>query len=155
MQGGVDGRGGGARSGGGGGRYDNLVEELGGRPTPAVGFGSGLERLLMALESQKVELPNLRCPLVWIVTQGDLAKTAAWPIVAELRSKGIAVDMDLSGRGMKGQFKLADRAAASWCVVIGDAEVQNQTVALKNMKTTEQISVSRSELAAKLSTTSG
>ncbi len=136
---------------GGGGRYDNLVEELGGRPTPAVGFGSGLERLLIALESQKVELPNLRRPLVWIATQGDAARAQVWPIAAELRSKGIAVDMDLGGRGMKGQFKLADRAEAAWCVIIGDAEVQNQTVALKNMKTKEQIDVARSELVAKLS----
>jgi histidyl-tRNA synthetase len=140
---------------GGGGRYDNLVEELGGRPIPAVGFGSGLERLLMALESQQVELPNLRQPLVWIVTQGDSAKATAWPLAAELRSRGIAVDMDLSGRGMKGQFKLADRAQANWCAIIGDAEVQNQTVAMKNMKTGEQITVPRGELAGKLSAASG
>jgi histidyl-tRNA synthetase len=137
---------------GGGGRYDNLVEELGGRATPAVGFGSGLERLLIALESQKVELPNLHHSLVWIATQGVVAKAEAWPIAAELRSKGIAVDMDLSGRGMKGQLKLADRAEAAWCIIIGDAEVQNQTVALKNMKTKEQINVARPELVAKLST---
>jgi len=136
---------------GGGGRYDNLVEELGGRPTPAVGFGSGLERLLIALESQKVKLRDLRRPLVWIATQGEAAKAEAWPIAAELRSKGIVVDMDLGGRGMKGQFKLADRAEAAWCVIIGDAEVQNQTVALKNMKSGEQISVARSELVQKLS----
>jgi histidyl-tRNA synthetase len=135
---------------GGGGRYDNLVEELGGRATPAVGFGSGLERLLIALESQKIELPNLHRPLVWIVTQGDAAKAHAWPVAAELRSKDIAVDMDLAGRGMKGQFKLADRAEAAWCVIIGDAEVQNQTVAVKNMKTGEQIAVKQSELCAKL-----
>jgi histidyl-tRNA synthetase len=139
---------------GGGGRYDNLVEELGGRATPAVGFGSGLERLLMALESQKVELPNRRQPLVWIVMQGDSAKAVAWPLAAELRSRGVAVDMDLSGRGMKGQFKLADRAQANWCAIIGDAEVENQTVALKNMKTGEQITVPRGELAGKLSAAS-
>jgi histidyl-tRNA synthetase len=135
---------------GGGGRYDNLVEQLGGRSTPGVGFGSGLERLLIALESQETSIADVRRPLVWIVTQGDSAKAVTWQLLAELRAAGIAADMDLSGRGVKGQFKLADREGARWTVVVGDAEVQNATVVLKDMKTTEQTTLPRGELIAKL-----
>jgi histidyl-tRNA synthetase len=135
---------------GGGGRYDNLVEHLGGRPTPGVGFGSGLERLLIALESQGVSLPDARKPLVWIVVQSEPAKPIAWQLLADLRSANIAVDMDVSGRSVKSQFKLAEREAASWSVTIGDAEMASGTVALKNMNTREQNSVSRDELISRL-----
>ncbi len=135
---------------GGGGRYDNLVEQLGGRPTPGVGFGSGLERLLIALESQGVQLPDHRKPLVWIVTQSDAAKSTAWNLLATLRAAGVKADTDVSGRSLKSQFKLADREKARWCVVIGDAELENKTVALKDMKTSQQESVAMSELPGKL-----
>jgi histidyl-tRNA synthetase len=135
---------------GGGGRYDNLVEQLGGRPTPGVGFGSGLERMLIALNRQGVTLPDARRPLVWIVTQGDSAKPVTWSLLADLRAAGVAADMDLSGRGVRGQFKLADREGARWTVVVGDAEVQNATVVLKDMKTTEQTTLPRGELVSTL-----
>src|SRR5665213_1943720 len=126
---------------GGGGRYDNLVEVLGGRPTPAVGFGSGLERLLIALESQNVQLtPNLK-PLVWIITQGESAKAGTWQLLSQLRAAGIAADMELSGRGVKGQFKLADREKAAFSIIIGDTEVQNQTAVLKDMANGTQTTV--------------
>ncbi len=133
---------------GGGGRYDNLVEELGGRATPAVGFGSGLERLLLALESQQVSLPNPNQPLVWIVTQGESAKSETWKLLAELRAAGIVADMDLAGRSVKSQFKLADREQAKWCVTIGDSEVQNSTAVLKDMSTGEQTTLPRNDVAA-------
>jgi histidyl-tRNA synthetase len=135
---------------GGGGRYDNLVEVLGGRATPAVGFGSGLERLLIALEAQAVELCDARQALVWIVSQGESSKPVTWQLLAHLRHAGVAADMDLSGRGVKGQFKLADREGAKWCVIIGDSEVQNQTLVLKDMKTSEQTTLPRAELIEKL-----
>ena len=96
---------------GGGGRYDNLIELLGGRPTPGVGFGCGLERLLIALEAQGVTLPDHRKPLVWIVTQTEAAKATAWTLLATLRAAGVKADMDVSGRSVKSQFKLADREA--------------------------------------------
>jgi len=131
---------------GGGGRYDNLVEQLGGRPTPGVGFGSGLERLLIALESQGVQLPDNRRPLVWIVVQSESAKPIAWKLLADLRAADIAADMELSGRSVKAQFKLAERETAKWSITIGDTEVSNNTVELKNMNTREQRTVARSEL---------
>jgi histidyl-tRNA synthetase len=135
---------------GGGGRYDNLVEELGGRPTPAVGFGSGLERLLIALEAQGVSLPTTSKPLVWIITQGESAKPITWQLLADLRAAGVATDMDLSGRSVKSQFKLADREQAAFCVIVGDAEAANQTVVLKDMKNSTQSTLPRSELISKL-----
>jgi histidyl-tRNA synthetase len=135
---------------GGGGRYDNLVEQLGGRPTPGVGFGSGLERLLIAMESQGVEFVDHRKPLVWIVTQSDAAKSTAWNLLATLRAAGVKADMDLSGRSVKSQFKLADRESARWCIILGEAELANQTAALKDMKTSTQESVPMSELPMKL-----
>ncbi|MDB5355061.1 MAG: histidyl-tRNA synthetase [Phycisphaerales bacterium] len=135
---------------GGGGRYDNLVEQLGGRPTPGVGFGSGLERLLLALEAQGVALPKQDPPLVWLVSHGDAARAANWNLLLELRAAGIATDMDPSGRSVKAQFKVADREHAAWCVIVGESELQANTVVLKNLKTTEQTTVPRAEIIEKL-----
>lgn len=135
---------------GGGGRYDNLVEMLGGRPTPGVGFGSGLERLLMALEAQGVELPNTRKPLVWLVSLGDAAKDANWQLLRELRSNGIAADLDPTGRSAKSQFKLADREKAAWVITVGDNELAGGIVELKEMKTGTQSKVPRAEIVKRL-----
>lgn len=135
---------------GGGGRYDNLVEGLGGRPTPGVGFGSGLERLLIALDAQGVALPTMNKPLVWLMHHGDAARDANWKLLLELRTAGIAADMDLSGRAMKAQFKLAEREGAAFSLVTGDEELKTNTVVLKNFATREQISIPRSEAISRL-----
>lgn len=135
---------------GGGGRYDNLVESLGGRPTPGVGFGSGLERLLIALESQGVSLPNPRRPLVWLVYHGDAARTAQWQLLQQLRAADIPADMDHSGRSVKAQFKVLDREGAQYAVTVGDSELANDTVVLKDLRTAEQSSMSRSDLITRL-----
>lgn len=135
---------------GGGGRYDNLIEQLGGRPTPGVGFGSGLERLLIALEMQGVTLPHAAKPLVWLISMGDAAKAFNLLLLTELRSAGICADMDLAGRGMKGQMKLADREKAKWCVIVGDDELAKGEVQLKDLTTGQQSNVPRAELIAKL-----
>jgi histidyl-tRNA synthetase len=135
---------------GGGGRYDNLVENLGGRATTGVGFGSGLERLLIALEAQGVALPDDRRPLVWLTYHGEAARAAQWRLLAELRAAGIAADMDHSGRGMKGQFKLADREKARWAVTVGDSELAAGTVLMKDLISGEQTTVGRGELIGRL-----
>ena len=134
---------------GGGGRYDNLVEQLGGRATPGVGFGSGLERLLLALESQGVALPDGRRPLVWVARQGEAAKPVAWQLLLALRAAGVAADSDVS-RGMKGQMKLADRERARWCVIVGDAEVADGSAVLKDMQTGEETRLPRGEVAGRI-----
>lgn len=135
---------------GGGGRYDNLVETLGGRPTPGVGFGSGIERLLIALEAQGVQLPNGRTPLIWLVSQSEAARAANWKLLFELRDAGFAADMDLGPRSMKSQFKVADREKARIVLILGDAELQNNTVAVKNLATGEQSSIPRADLVDRL-----
>jgi histidyl-tRNA synthetase len=135
---------------GGGGRYDNLVETLGGRSVPGVGFGIGLERLLIALEAQEVTLPDPRKPLVWIAAQSDAARESNMKLIAELRSAGIPSDTDATGRSLKSQFKLADREKAAWCVIVGDQELANHTVMLKNLATGEQTAVARDQVAQRL-----
>jgi len=127
---------------GGGGRYDNLVEQLGGKPNPGVGFGSGLERLLLALESQAVELPVSESRTVFLISQTPAARERNLKLAQQLRSAGIAVDLDLAGRGMKGQLKLADRRKASVCVITGEQELADNTVAVKDMLTGSQVTVS-------------
>ena len=135
---------------GGGGRYDNLVENLGGRPTPGVGFGSGLERLLLALEGQGVELPRPSDPLVWLVAHGDAARQRNWQLLRELRAAGIAADMDYSPRSVKAQFKVADRESATHCLILGDTELQAGTIVLKDLKTGTQSTVAQSDVVARL-----
>ncbi|MGC4030298.1 MAG: histidine--tRNA ligase [Tepidisphaeraceae bacterium] len=136
---------------GGGGRYDNLVEQLGGKPTPGVGFGSGLERLLLALEGQGVELPVAKRPLVWLAHHGDTAREYNLGLANRLRAAGIATDLDLTGRAMKAQLKLADREAARWCVVVGDDELAKGVVQLKDLAAHSQQTVEQEKLVAVLS----
>ena len=131
---------------GGGGRYDNLVETLGGKATPGVGFGIGLERLLLALEAQKAELPETYRRPVWVVAQSESAKDEALTLLRELRHAGIAADMDYTGRGTKAQFKLADRAGATHTLILGDREMEKGVVAVKDLTSGEQREVGRGEV---------
>ena len=135
---------------GGGGRYDNLVEHLGGRPTPGVGFGSGIERLLIALDAQGATLPPNEPKLVWLVSHGDAAKEANWKLMSELRAAGISADMDPTCRSAKSQFKIADREGAAWVITVGDSELASNNVILKNLKTREEVQVPRSEIVSRL-----
>jgi histidyl-tRNA synthetase len=135
---------------GGGGRYDNLVELLGGRATPGVGFGSGLERLLLALEGQGVAIPNPRRPLVWLVSLGAAAREANWNLLGELRAAGIRADMDFGDRSAKSQFKVADREMATHAITIGENELAQGNVGVKTLATGEQVTLARSEVVARL-----
>jgi histidyl-tRNA synthetase len=135
---------------GGGGRYDNLVEVLGGKPTPGVGFGSGLERLLIALEAQGVQVNQNQKPLFFLIGQNDQAKQANFQLLQQLRAAGIVADMDFTGRAMKSQFKLADRQKAAYCLIVGETELANSTVTLKNLSTGEQKLLPRQSLPVAL-----
>ena len=135
---------------GGGGRYDNLVEQLGGRPTPGVGFGSGIERLLLALEGQGVALPRSQTKLVWLVSHGEAARDANWKLMLDLRRAGFACDMDPSGRSVRSQFKVADREGAAVCLITGETELAENTVVMKILATGEQMPIRRDDLAEKL-----
>jgi histidyl-tRNA synthetase len=135
---------------GGGGRYDNLVEQLGGRATPGVGFGSGLERLLIALEAQEAKLDNPALPLVFLVAHGDSAREAQWNLMLQLRAAGVRADMDLAGRSVKAQFKIADREKAAYCVVVGETELSAGTVTVKDLSTGAQTTLARDQVVGHL-----
>lgn len=117
----------------GGGRYNNLVEEVGGKPTPAVGFGLGLERLLLVLENLgKLDAPEERSDL-YILPIGDRARDRAVALAAQLRDKGLSAETDIMDRGVKAQMKYADKSGARYTVVLGDDEIDTGVVRIKNM----------------------
>lgn len=127
---------------GGGGRYDGLVEEFGGKPTPGLGFGLGLDRILMALEAQQVEFPQLSKCEMYIATMGEEAQKKAFLLLDELHRCGIPADTDLCGRGLKAQMKYADKIGAKFTMVLGDNELQLGKAEMKNMKTGEKRKIS-------------
>ena len=130
----------------GGGRYDNLVEELGGPSIPAAGFGMGLERLLMLLDSEGVQLP---CPdtLDVFVTYMGQAKLAAFRLVEELRAAGIKGDMDHCGRSLKAQFKFANKTGAPLTATLGEEELAQGVVKLRDMNTRQERIAPMAEVA--------
>ena len=134
----------------GGGRYDHLVEEIGGPATPGVGFGLGKERLLLTMEACGVEIPEPAGADVFIAVMGDEAKAAGLKLMRELRQNGLAVQMDIMGRNIKNQFKYANRIHASKTVVIGQDELENDSFTIKNMETSEQVTVPMESLAEEL-----
>jgi histidyl-tRNA synthetase len=135
---------------GGGGRYDALVEQLGGRPTPGVGFGSGLERLLLALEGQGVSLPEPEGKLIWLVYHGPAAKSACWKLLRELRDARFAADLDPSDRSVRAQFRVADREKARFCLTMGENELAEAVVELKDLTTGTQTKTPLAEIIPKL-----
>ena len=124
----------------GGGRYNNLVEEVGGKPTPAVGFGLGLERLLLVLENTNGLKAEEERVDYYLAPLGDSAKTLCRKLAYTLRCKGISVETDLMDRSVKAQMKYADKIGAKYVVVIGDDEIAKGVVSVKNMAdgTTEE-----------------
>ena len=122
----------------GGGRYDHLVEELGGPPIPGVGFGLGIERLLLLMEANNAYFPEENRVDAFIAVMGDAAKAFGLKLARELRAKGITAEMDTLARNIKGQFKYADRLNARYTLVIGDNELEKVVVSLKDMVKSEQ-----------------
>jgi histidyl-tRNA synthetase len=132
----------------GGGRYDGLVQELGGPETPAVGWAIGLERLVILLQ-QLNSLPGSSLDF-YMVSRGNLAESQALILTQKLRQNGFSVELDLSGSAFGKQFKRADRSGAVACLVLGDAEAQQQTLKLKWLKTGEEITINQSDLFDKI-----
>lgn len=125
----------------GGGRYDGLIEQLGGNPTPALGFGMGLERLLMTLEAQGVSLDeSKRCDL-YFAPMGQAAEQLALKLTASLREEGVSAQTDVMGRSLRAQMKYADKIGARFTMVLGDNELSQKEAVLKNMKTGEKITL--------------
>ncbi len=130
----------------GGGRYNGLVQDLGGPETPGIGFALSIERLLMALEAEGVELPIDRQLDCYVVSLGEEANLKAAAIVNELRQTGIQVDKDYQGKKFKGQFKAADRLQAKYVLVLGDDELAKNQIAVKNMETGDQQTVALDQI---------
>jgi histidyl-tRNA synthetase len=126
---------------GGGGRYDDLVEELGGKPTPAIGFAAGMERVVLNLKRQKIPVPNLPAPSVFIAHLGNEAKAEAVKLVSALRRDGIAAIMATGDRSLKGQLRQANSLGSSYVAIVGGDEMQSGAVTLRNMMTGEQKTV--------------
>ena len=119
---------------GGGGRYDGLVEECGGPPTPGIGFGIGTERCLIVLEELGIDLKvEDDRPVAFIVALGESAKPVAVRLLSDLRGRGIAADMDYAGKSMKAQMRLAGRLGARYALILGDDEIAESVVTLKDM----------------------
>ena len=134
----------------GGGRYDGLIEEIGGNPTPAVGFATGLERVLLALEKQNL-LPEMDTQTdAFVVALGEEAQGAAFKLLTKLRQAGLKAGMDYAGRSMKAQMKQANKANARFALIIGEDEVKEACVQLKDMEKSEQEKVSFDNIVDKL-----
>lgn len=132
---------------GGGGRYDNLVEEIGGQSTPAIGFGLGLDRLALTLEALGVELPINSGITTFVAGLGEAGHKAAVKMVFGLRGSGVAADMDYTGRSLKAQMKIAGKLRARFVVILGEDEIAQGVAALRDMSTSEQQMVPLVELA--------
>ncbi|MBQ7597134.1 MAG: histidine--tRNA ligase [Clostridia bacterium] len=125
----------------GGGRYDGLVEEIGGPHTPALGFGLGLERLMLLMESQSLPFPEADKCSLYIASMGENATQRAAQIAAALRQEGVHAEFDVVGRSVKAQMKFANKIGAAFTLVLGDSELESGKAVLKNMDTGEQTDV--------------
>ncbi len=137
---------------GGGGRYDDLIEELGGKPTPAIGFAMGMERIVLNLKKQGIAIPVLPRPRVFIAYVGDEARDEVVKLAARLRRAGIGAIGVVGGKSLKAQLRQANNFAASYTVIVGEQEVRTNTVVLRDMATSEQITIPTGELQGRLST---
>ena len=124
----------------GGGRYDNLVSQIGGPDLPAVGFGMGIERVLMLMDSEGIPIPEPERYDLFVTYMGN-NRMKAFSLVQKLRRDGFKADMDHCGRSLKAQFKFANKTGTKWTGVIGDDEAASDSVKLKNMSTGEETTV--------------
>lgn len=125
----------------GGGRYDKLIEEIGGPEMPAVGFALGLERLIMTLEKEGIEIPKEDVIELYIGARGEGAKTEAFVLANKLRSIGVKTEVNHMGRSIKAEMKYANKIGSVFTTIIGDDELQNNTLKLKRMSDGEQFEV--------------
>lgn len=130
----------------GGGRYDGLVEELGGDPTPAVGFGLGIERLLLRLDETGFVIPEEKPVDLYIVPLGDNANVYAMKLAYTLRQNGLSVETDHVGRGLRAQMKYANKIKARYTLVLGDNEIEAGKANLKHMESGEQTETALKDL---------
>ena len=139
----------------GGGRYDGLAEVLGGPHVPGVGFGMGLERVLMALEQEGLAAPEEAGLAAFVVGVGDAGRARALELVRELRAAGVAADASFEDRPLKAQLKMADRANAAYAAIVGERELEAGTVTIRRLEDGHQEDVAADALAARLAREAG
>ena len=132
----------------GGGRYDGLIEELGGQHLPSLGYAMGIERLLMVMENQGIEIPKPETCALYVAGLGDNAQAKAFEIINSVRDFGLYAETDVVGRGLRPQMKYADKIGAQFSMVIGDNEIEQGVAKVKNMTTGEQTEIALDETFA-------
>jgi len=133
---------------GGGGRYDDLIAQLGGKATPAMGFATGMERIVLNLKSQAIDIPASEKPVIFIACIGDSAKEETLKVAARLRVAGIPVAVSSGDRSLKAQLRHANSLGVAYAAIIGEDEVKAGTVMLRNMGSSEQQEIQPDELIA-------
>ena len=134
----------------GGGRYDGLIAEIGGPQMCGVGFGMGIERLLMVMQAAGVQIPKPSALKIFFCAMGPDARRRSFSLMQELRAAGIAADMDHNARSLKAQMKYADKAGAEYVALIGEEELQKGCCKLRDMKGSQESEVSLEKLAEAL-----
>lgn len=132
----------------GGGRYDGLIEELGGKHLPSLGFAMGIERLLMLMDKQGIEIPKPSSCDLYVATMGDKAKEKAFSLIKSVRDSGLIAETDVVGRGLRPQMKYADKIGAKFSLVLGDNEIEQNSAEVKNMTTGEKTTLALDETFA-------
>ncbi|MCL0094445.1 His/Gly/Thr/Pro-type tRNA ligase C-terminal domain-containing protein, partial [Dehalococcoidales bacterium] len=127
-------------------RYDDLIEELGGKPTPGIGFAAGIERIILNLKRQNVPIPPLPRPKVFVAHIGDETKDEAIKLAATIRKNGISVIKALGSKSLKAQLRQANSLGAGYAVIIGDQEIKTGTVILRDMTTGQQKTIPLTQL---------
>lgn len=125
----------------GGGRYDGLIEELGGKHLPSLGFAMGIERLLMLMDKQGIEIPQPSTCDLYVAVKGESASLKSFEIIKAVRSCGLIAETDIVGRGLRAQMKYADKIGAKFSMVLGDNEIEQGKAVIKNMSNGEQTEI--------------
>lgn len=125
----------------GGGRYDGLIEELGGKHLPSLGFAMGIERLLMLMDKQGIEIPQPSTCELYVAVMGESASLKSFEIIKAVRSCGLIAETDIVGRGLRAQMKYADKIGAKFSMVLGDNEIEQGKAVIKNMSNGEQTEI--------------
>ncbi|MCK4240760.1 MAG: histidine--tRNA ligase [Candidatus Atribacteria bacterium] len=136
---------------GGGGRYDDLIEELGGKPTPAVGFAAGIERMIIVMNQQKIGWPENKGLDIFVAKVSEINTDIAFKLLQKIRNAGLSADMDYSAKSLKSQMRLANKIGVRYTIIIGEKELSKNMVTLRNMKTKEQKEVKIDNLINELS----
>ncbi len=136
---------------GGGGRYDDLVEELGGKPTPAVGFAAGIERMIIVMNQQKIGWPENKGLDIFVAKVSEINTDIAFKLLQKIRNAGFSADMDYSAKSLKSQMRIAHKIGAKYTMIIGEEELSKNMITLRNMKTKEQKEVEIDNLINELS----